>query len=140
MQSWTKTHGQLGRVLVLQLLPISVSHPSAPVAAPSEQRLQQQDDKILGLEKQISQMSKHFEKQGAQISQVQDELQKTEIKLAKQVKQTIDDVKNELTSSLKDAMTQQNQQFNDNMKDLRLLLQQSQQKRKSAPDNMETDT
>lgn len=120
--------------------PISVSHPSAPVAAPSEQRLQQQDDKILGLEKQISQMSKHFEKQGAQISQVQDELQKTEIKLAKQVKQTIDDVKNELTSSLKDAMTLQNQQFNDNMKDLRLLLQQSQQKRKAAPDNMETDT
>ena len=115
--------------------------PPAPqprsVAGPSETRLQQQDDKIDAIEKQIQQLAQHQEKQSTQIDDIQKDIQQSEHRIADQVRQSIGEVRNELAHSVRDAMNQQSKQFEDNMKDLRLLFQQANPKRKNDQVDME---
>lgn len=107
------------------------------IAGPSETRLQQQDDKIDAIEKQIQQLSKQQDQQNQHIGDLKTEIQNSEYRIAEQVKQSIGEVRNELSNSVKDAMKQQSKQFEDNMRDLRLLFQQAAPKRKNENMDME---
>lgn len=107
------------------------------VAGPSETRLQQQDDKIDAIEKQIQQLTQNQEQQTSQIGELKVEVQKSEHRIADQVKQSIGEVRLELSQSVKTAMAQQARQFEDNMRDLRLLFQQPNPKRKNDQTDME---
>ena len=117
--------------------PIAPNPVHRSVAGPSETRLQQQDDKIDAIEKQIQSLTQCQEKHTAQVGELRNEIQKSEHRIADQVRQSIGEVRHELSTSVKDAMKQQSKQFEDNMRDLRLLFQQSNPKRKNENNDME---
>ena len=122
----------------LKQAPIPPLTQTRNVAGPSETRMQQQDDKIDAIEKQIQQLTQKQDQQTQHMSNLTTEIQKSEHRIADQVRQSIGEVRNELATSVKDAMMQQSKQFEDNMKDLRLLFQQSNPKRKNDQVDMET--
>lgn len=118
--------------------PIAPNPLTRSVAGPSETRLQQQDDKIDAIEKKIQLLTQSQDQQTNQLGELRTEIQKSEHRIADQVRQSIGEVRHELSNSVKDAMKQQSKQFEDNMRDLRLLFQQTNPKRKNENvDDME---
>ena len=111
--------------------------PAAPSGAPkaqsgpTDQRIQQQDDRIAALETQIQNLHVGQTKQQHQIEQVGKELQQSEQRLANQVHKVVDEAKHDITNSLQTTLKQQQAQFEQSMQDIRQLLT-SAAKRKSA--------
>ena len=121
----------------LKQAPIPPATQPRSVAGPSETRLQQQDNKIDAIEKQTQQLTQQQDQQTKHIGDLKTEIKQSEHRIADQVRQSIGEVRHELATSVKDAMMQQSKQFEDNMKDLRLLFQQSNPKRKNDQVDME---
>lgn len=116
--------------------------PVAPVAAravtgPTEQKFQQQEAKLQTLEQQLTQLSARQDEHSMQMTQMRSDLSKTEDKLAANITQAMQEVKNELSSSFSQSMKQQAQQFDSNFRQLRELLKPAKRKTAAAGDDEE---
>ncbi len=108
-------------------------------SGPTDQKIQQQDDRIAALEGQIQNLQVGQSKQQQQIEQIGQEVQQSEQRLATQVHKVVDDAKNDITKSLQATLQQQQSQFENSMKDIRqLLTAAAKRKHSDGPDDMES--
>lgn len=101
--------------------------PSAPAVAkassgPTDQKLQQQDDRIAALETQMQTLQVGQTKQQKHIEDLGQEVKESELRLVSQVQKAVGDAKDDITKSLQLTLQQQNVQFEQSMKDIRQLL------------------
>ena len=110
--------------------------PAANTPGPTEQRLAQQDAKVAELETKIQAMQTVQGQQTGLITQIQNDIQQTEQKLAQSLTQAMDKVKADLTCSFGDALQKQTKSFEANFNDLKNALLQTKRK---APDEGDQD-
>ena len=108
-------------------------------SGPTDQKLQQQDDRIAALEGQIQNLNVGQTKQQQQIENLGQEVKQSEQRLATQMQQAVDDAKNDITKSLQTTLHQQQVSFEQSMRDIRQLLTSAAKRKKSesADDDME---
>ena len=89
---------------------------------PTDQKIQQQDDRIAALECQLQSIQEGQSQQQNQIDQIGKNVEQSEERLAKHVHKAVDDAKHDITKSLQITLHQQQTQFEQSMKDIRQLL------------------
>ena len=109
------------------------------VTGPTDQKIQQQDDRIAALEDHIQNLQVGQTKQQQQIEQIGQDVKQSEQRLASQVHKVVDDAKNDITKSLQATLQQQQNQFETSMKDIRqLLTAAAKRKHPNESDDMES--
>lgn len=115
------------------------SQPSVPLPkasqGPTDQKIQQQDDRIAALEGQLQTIQEGQSQQQKQIDQIGKNVEQSEERLAKHVHKAVDDAKNDITKSLQITLHQQQTQFEQSMKDIRQLLTAAAKRKTPASQN-----
>lgn len=108
------------------------------VQGPVEERLTAQDMKIQGLEQQMAAMLAMQEAHKGEIQKIQAEQGAVENRLSAQLVQAVTGVKNELANSFAEAMAQQTKSFDQNLRDIKQMLNNTKRKSSPSPPRMGT--
>eukprot|EP00438_Fugacium_kawagutii_P034913 Skav206374 [mRNA] locus=scaffold834:207054:211719:+ [translate_table: standard] len=120
------------------LTPAQQPVPPRTLTGPTEQKFQEQDQRLQQLESQLSSVSARQDEHGAQLQNVQKELTATEARISNQVQHSMDALKQDLATSLSGAIDKQSKKFDSSLQQITQLLKK-QAKRKSSPPKKDGD-
>lgn len=114
--------------------PMAAASAAAPVVSrqlhgPTEEKFQNQEQRLQTLEDQMSKIRDAQEEQKKDMQQVKENVAGTEQRLGEQINTAMASVKAELASSFSQAFNQQSQNFDNNLREFKALLLQTKRKK-----------
>eukprot|EP00438_Fugacium_kawagutii_P006175 Skav207463 [mRNA] locus=scaffold3545:320845:326083:+ [translate_table: standard] len=113
---------------------VAAATSSRAVQGPVEQKFQQQEAKIQNLEEKVTKLLDDQSSQRQQLQRIEDVSSGIENRLGQQLTQAVNALKSELSQSFTQAIAQQSQQFDDNLRSIKALLMSSKRKTKEEGD------